>query len=88
MASKKAPIQRSNVLKHPLGGGRAGFSREMGLTDNKSSMLHAWSHGIRSSVIWSLEGEGSLTNIVYDQATLGAIIGLKGRNGISGGSEM
>ena len=88
MASKKTLIQRSNVLKHPLGGGQAGFSRELGLTDNNSCMLQAWSHGLFRSVTRQFRTEGTLTNLVYDQTMQGAIIGMKGNNGTSDWSEM
>ena len=88
MASKKTLIQRSNVLRHPLAGGQAGFSRELGLTDRKSDMLHAWSHGIQPSVIWWFQGKIMLTNLVYDQTMQGAILGMKVKNGTSVGSEV
>ena len=81
-------IQRSNVLEHPLGGGQAGLSRELGLTDKKSDMLRTWSHGLRPSIIWWFDGMGTLTNLVYDQTMQGAIIGMKVKKGTSVGSEM
>ena len=88
MASKKTLIQRSNVLQHPLGGGQAGLSRELGLADKKSGMLLTWSHGLRPSIIWWFDEMGSLTNLVYDQTMQGAIIGMKVKTGTSVGSEM
>lgn len=88
MASKKPPIQRSNVLGHPLGGGQAGLSREMGIIDRKNDILQAWSHGIRSSVIWWGKGPMILTNLVYDQTMQGAIFGMKVKKGTGVGSEM
>ena len=88
MASKKTLIQRSNVLGHPLAGGQAGLSRELGLTDKKSDMLHAWSHGIHPSVIWRVKGQITLTNLVYDRTMQGAIVGMKVKKGTSDGSEM
>ena len=89
MASNQTPIQRSNILRHPLGGGQVGLSRELGLTDRKSGMFHAWSHGIDSSVIWWFKGQGILTNLVYDHATQGAIIGrMKVKKGSSVGCEV
>ena len=88
MASKKTLIQRSNVLGHPLAGGQAGLSRELGLTDKKSDMLHAWSHGLHPSVIWWFKDQIMLTNLVYDQTMQGAILGMKVKNGTNVGSEM
>ena len=88
IASKKTPIQRSNVLRHPLIGGQAGLYRELGLTDKKRDMLHAWSHGIHPSVIWWFEGKIMLTNLVYDQTMQGAILGMRVEKGTSVGSEM
>ena len=88
MASKKSLLQRSNVLVHPLGGGQAGFLRELGLADNKSGILQAWSHGIVHSVTTMFRTEGSLTNLVYDQTMQGAIVGMSGNNGTSDWSEM
>ena len=88
MAGKKSLIQRSNVLNHPLAGGLAGFSRELGLAEDKSGMVQAWSHGLFRSVIKRFEDECSLTNLVYDQTMQGAIIGMKVTNGTSDSSEM
>ena len=88
MASKKTLIQRSNVLKHPLGGGQAGISRELGLSDNNSGMLQAWSQGIFRSGTQRFRTEGSLTNLVYDQTMQGTIVGMSGNNGTSDWSEM
>ena len=81
-------IKRSNVLRHPLGGGQVGLSRELGLSDRKPDMLHAWSHGVQRSVIWWDKGMVTLTNLVYDQTMQGAIIGMKAKRGTSVGSEM
>ena len=88
MASQKTLIQRSNVLVHPLGGGQAGLSRELGPTDKKSDTLLAWSHGVHPSVIWWFKGQTILTNLVYDQTMQGAIIGMKVKKGTRVGSEM
>ena len=88
MASKKSLIQTSKVLNHPLGGGFAGFSRELGLAEDKSGMVQAWSHGLFRSVIKRFENECSLTNLVYDQTMQGAIIGMKVKDGATDSSEM
>ena len=88
MASKKTLIQRSSVLHHPLGGGLAGLSRELGLAEDKSGMVQAWSHGLFRSVIKRFEDECSLTNLVYDQTMQGAIVGMKVKDGTSDLSEM
>ena len=80
MVSKKSLVRRSNVLKHPLGGGCAGVSRELGLAGDGSGMfgmLQAWSHGLCPSVMKRFENECSLTNFIYDQTMQGAIIGMK-----------
>ena len=88
MASKKSLVQRSNVLKHPLGGGFAGLSRELGLAKDESGMLQAWSHGLYPSVIKGFTSECSLTNLIYDQTMQDAIIGMKIKDGTVDLSEM
>ena len=88
MTSKRTLIQRSNVLEHPLGGGQAGISRELGLSENNSGMLQAWSHGIFRSGTQRFRTEGSLTNLVYDQTMQGTIVGMSGNNGTNDWSEM
>ena len=95
MASKRRTlIQRSNVLEHPLAGGQAGLSRELGLPDERSGMLHAWGRGTEGSVYFqgkdarSISYERSITNLVYDQTMQGTIIGVKASNGTRNWSEV
>ena len=88
MASQRTLIKRSNVLNHPLGGGFAGVSRELGLAEDKSGMVQAWSHGLFRSVTRRFENECSLTNLVYDQTMQGAIVGMKVKYGTGDLSEM
>ena len=88
MASKKSLVRRSNILQHPLGGGSAGLSRELGLAMDESGMLQAWSHGLDLSVIQGFTDECSLTNLIYDQTMQGAIIGMKVKQGTGDLSAM
>ena len=84
MASEKAFIHKSKVLRHPLGGGQAGLLREISLINNRSGVLKAWGRGLENRMLWRPEDEVEITNLVFDKTMQGAIIGLK----TIAGSEM
>lgn len=88
MASKKALIHKSKVLRHPLIGDQGGLLRETGLIDNRSGMLKAWGCGLQHSVLWRPENKVEITNFVFDETMQGAIFGWKTRRGSSNWSEM